>query len=208
MADFSATSGEPIIKVNKQDRIFVTTPFGLSTSISMLWRSDDGGRSYLPLGPPILRDAVLGPGGGDSDVDFDDQNRVYFIDLWAGCVTVAVSEDGGNTFPSDRTSYVSCVSGETMGEIDDRQWIVAYGDGRAYMTWRRFTGLSPLPFYMFRTRDAGRTWDQGRELGLVTQSGPLKIDKTKRRVTVEGRSVMRFSSIRFITTETIFACSG
>ena len=186
MADFSATSGEPIIKVNKQDQIFVTTPFGLSTSISMLWRSDDGGRSYLPLGPPILRDAVLAPGGGDSDVDFDDQNRVYFIDLWAGCVTVAVSEDGGNTFPSDRTSSVSCVSGETMGAVDDRQWIAAYGDGRAYMTWRRFTGLSPLPFYMFRTRDAGRTWDQGRQLGLVSQSGPLKIDKMKRRVTVEG----------------------
>jgi hypothetical protein len=186
MADFSATSGEPIIKVDKKDRIFVTTPFGLSTTISMLWRSDDGGRSYLPLGPPVLRDAVSGPGGGDSDVDFDDKDRVYFIDLWAGCVTVAVSEDGGNTFPSDRTSYVSCISGETTGAIDDRQWIGAYGDGRAYMTWRRFTGLQPLPFYMFRTRDAGRTWDEGRVLGNVTQSGPLKVDKTKRRVTVAG----------------------
>ena len=54
------------------------------------------------------------------------------------------------------------------------------------MTWRRFTGLSPLPFYMFRTRDAGRTWDEGRVLGTVTQSGPLKVDKTKRRVTVAG----------------------
>ena len=187
MTDFSATSGEPIIKVDKKDRIFVTTPFGLSTTISMLWRSDDGGRSYLPLGPPALRDAVTGPGGGDSDVDFDDQDRVYFIDLWAGCVTVAVSEDGGNTFPTDRTSYVSCISGETQGAIDDRQWIAAYGDGRAYMTWRRFTGLSPLPFYMFRTRDAGRTWDEGRVLGNVTQSGPLKVDKTKRRVTVAGQ---------------------
>ena len=125
MADFSATSGEPIIKVDNQDRIFVTTPFGLSTTISMLWRSDDGGRSYLPLGPPVLRDAVLAPGGGDSDVDFDGMNRVYFIDLWAGCVTVAVSEDGGNTFPSDRTSSVSCISGETIGAVDDRQWIGA-----------------------------------------------------------------------------------
>jgi hypothetical protein len=186
MADFSATSGEPIIKVNKQDQIFVTTPFGLSTTVSMLWRSDDGGRSYLPLGPPVLRDAVLAPGGGDSDVDFDDMGRVYFIDLWAGCVTVAVSEDGGNTFPSDRTSSVSCVSGETIGAVDDRQWIGAYGDGKAYMTWRRFTGLSPLPFYMFRTRDAGRTWDEGRVLGNVSQSGPFRVDKTKRRVSVAG----------------------
>ncbi|HLL74070.1 MAG TPA: sialidase family protein [Pyrinomonadaceae bacterium] len=187
MADHSATSGEPIIKVDNRDRIFVTTPFGLSTTVSILWRSDDGGRTYLPLGPPILRDAVTGPGGGDSDVDFDDKGRVYFIDLSAACVTVAVSEDGGNTFPTDRTSYISCVSGQTMGAIDDRQWIVAQGDGRAYMTWRRFTGLSPLPFYMWRTRDAGRTWDQGRVLGNVSQSGPLKVDKTKRRVTVNGQ---------------------
>jgi hypothetical protein len=186
MADFSATSGEPIIKVDNRDRIFVTTPFGLSTTVSMLWRSDDGGRTYLPLGPPVLRDAVAGPGGGDSDVDFDDKGRVYFIDLSAACVTVAVSEDGGNTFPADRTSYVSCISDRTMGAIDDRQWIAGFGDGRAYVTWRRFTGLAPLPFYMFKTSDGGRTWDKGRELGTVSQSGPLKIDKTKRRVTVGG----------------------
>ena len=187
MADFSATSGEPIVKVDHRDRIFVTTPFGVSTTLSLLWRSDDGGRSYLPLGPPVLRDAVTGPGGGDTDVDFDAQGRVYYVDLSAACVTVAVSEDGGNTFPADRTSYVSCISEETLGAVDDRQWIAGHGDGRAYMTWRRFTGLSPLPFFMFKTSDGGRTWDKGRELGLVTQSGPLRADKTKRRVTVNGQ---------------------
>src|SRR3712207_2232937 len=58
MADFSATSGEPIIKVDCRDRIFVTTPFGVSTTLSLLWRSDDGGRTYIPLGSPVLRDAV------------------------------------------------------------------------------------------------------------------------------------------------------
>lgn len=184
MADFSATSGEPIIKVDNKDRIFVTTPFGLSTTVSILWRSDDGGRTYLPLGPPILRDAVAGPGGGDSDVDFDEKGRVYFIDLSAACVTVAVSEDGGNTFPADRTSYVSCVSDRTNGAIDDRQWIAGFGDGRAYSTWRNLAGST---FYMFKTSDAGRTWDKGRVLGTVSQSGPLKIDKTKRRVTVNGQ---------------------
>jgi hypothetical protein len=186
MADFSATSGEPIVKVDNKDRIFATTPFGVSTTLSLLWRSDDGGRSYIPLGSPVLRDAVVGPGGGDTDVDFDDKGRVYYVDLSAACVTVAVSEDGGNTFPSDRTSYVSCVSEKTLGAVDDRQWIAGFGDGTAYMTWRRFTGLSPLPFFMWKTSDAGRTWDKGRQLGVVTQSGPLKVDKQKRRVTVGG----------------------
>ncbi|HYG80978.1 MAG TPA: hypothetical protein VD861_11355, partial [Pyrinomonadaceae bacterium] len=188
MADFSATSGEPIVKVDPRDRIFVTTPFGLSTSVSILWRSDDGGRSYIPLGSPVTRDAVTGPGGGDSDVDFDARGRVYFIDLSAACVTVAVSEDGGNTFPSDRTSYITCVSDKTIGAVDDRQWIAGFGDGTAYMTWRRFTGVGPLPFFMWKTRDAGRTWDKGRQLGLVTQSGPLRADKQKRRVTVGGEA--------------------
>jgi hypothetical protein len=186
MADFSATSGEPIIKVDNRDRIFATTPFGVSTTLSLLWRSDDGGRSYIPLGSPVLRDAVTGPGGGDTDVDFDAKGRLYYVDLSAACVTVAVSEDGGNTFPADRTSYVSCVSDKTMGAVDDRQWIAGFGDGTAYMTWRRFTGLSPLPFFMFKTSDGGRTWDKGRELGSVSQSGPLKVDKQKRRVVVGG----------------------
>jgi hypothetical protein len=42
MADFSATSGEPIVKVDPRDRIFATSPFGVSTTLSRLWRSDDG----------------------------------------------------------------------------------------------------------------------------------------------------------------------
>ena len=186
MADFSATSGEPIIKVDKQDRIFVTSPFGFSLTLSLLWRSDDGGRTYVPLGSPVLRDAVTGPGGGDTDVDFDDQNRLYFVDLSAACVTVAVSEDGGNTFPADRTNYLTCVSEKEPAAIDDRQWIAAVGDGRAYATWRRFTGTGALPFWMFTTRDGGKTWDKGHLLGNVTQSGPLRADKTKRRVVIDG----------------------
>src|ERR1044071_10466821 len=66
MADFSATSGEPIVKVDPKDRIFATSPFGVSTTLSLLWRSDDGGRTYRAMGGPVTRDAVTGPGGGDT----------------------------------------------------------------------------------------------------------------------------------------------
>ncbi|HEX8188637.1 MAG TPA: hypothetical protein VF586_09810 [Pyrinomonadaceae bacterium] len=184
MADFSATSGEPIVKVDPRDRIFATSPFGVSTTLSLLWRSDDGGRTYRPMGAPVARDAVTGPGGGDTDVDFDAKGRVYYVDLSAACVTAAVSEDGGQTFPADRTNYITCVSEETTeAAVDDRQWVAGFGDGRAFVTWRNFTGSG---FYLFRTRDGGRTWDKGRQLGSVTQSGPLKADKTKRRVRVGG----------------------
>jgi hypothetical protein len=184
MADFSATSGEPIVKVDPKDRIFATSPFGVSTTLSLLWRSDDGGRTYRMLGGPVPRDAVPGPGGGDTDVDFDAKGRVYYVDLSAACVTAAVSEDGGQTFAADRTNYVTCVSDETPeAAVDDRQWVAAFGDGRGFVTWRNFTGSG---FYMFRTRDGGLTWDKGRQLGAVGQSGPLKADKTKRRVKVGG----------------------
>jgi len=184
MADFSATSGEPIVKVDPRDRIFATSPFGVSTTLSLLWRSDDGGRTYRMLGGPVPRDAVPGPGGGDTDVDFDAKGRVYYVDLSAACVTAAVSEDGGQTFPPERTNYVTCVSDETPeAAVDDRQWVAAFGDGRGFVTWRNFTGSG---FYMFRTRDGGLTWDKGRQLGSVSQSGPLRADKTKRRVKVGG----------------------
>ncbi|HJQ32678.1 MAG TPA: hypothetical protein VJ866_10880 [Pyrinomonadaceae bacterium] len=184
MADFSATSGEPIVKVDPRDRIFATSPFGVSTTLSLLWRSDDGGRTYRAMGAPVLRDAVTGPGGGDTDVDFDAKGRVYYVDLSAACVTAAVSEDGGQTFPTNRTNYVTCVSDETTeAAVDDRQWVAGFGDGRGFVTWRNFSGGG---FYMFRTRDGGLTWDKGRQLGSVSQSGPLKADKTKRRVKVNG----------------------
>jgi hypothetical protein len=186
MADFSATSGEPIIKIDHKDQIFVTSPFGVSTTLSLLWRSSDGGRTFKAVGTPVLRDAVIGPGGGDTDMDFDDKGRLYYVDLSAACVTVGVSEDGGNTFSQERTNYVTCVSDKTMGAVDDRQWVAAFGDGTAYVTWRRFTGLSPLPFYMFKTSDAGLTWDKGRVLGNVAQSGPMRVDKQKRKVMVNG----------------------
>ena len=184
MADFSATSGEPIIKVDGRDRIYVTSPFGFSLTLSLLWRSDDGGRSYIPVGTPVLRDAVTGPGGGDTDIDFDDKGRLYYVDLSAACVTAAVSEDGGNTFPRERTNYLTCVSDTNpQAATDDRQWIAAVGDGTAYATWRNLQGSG---FWMFKTTDAGLTWDKGRRLGNVSQSGPLRIDKKKRRVVVNG----------------------
>src|SRR6185436_9262298 len=58
MADFSATSGEPIIKSDTAGNTFVTPPFGLRTPVGLLWKSADGGRSFVPLGSPIVRDSV------------------------------------------------------------------------------------------------------------------------------------------------------
>src|SRR6266436_9383805 len=109
LADFSAVGGDPFIRVDKQDNVFVSSPFGFSTTVSLLFKSSDHGRTFIPLGSPILRDAVTGPGGGDTHIDFDDHNRLYYVDLSAACTTAAVSEDGGNTFPLDRTNPQTCI---------------------------------------------------------------------------------------------------
>lgn len=186
MADFSAVSGEPVIRVSPDDEIFVSVPFGLSTTQSLLWKSIDGGRSFIPLGTPITRDSVTAPGGGDSHLDFDGEGRLYFVDLSGACVTAAVSLDGGNTFPPERTNPVTCLSEEhPEAAADDRQWVGAFGDGIGYATWRN---LVSSPFWLFKTEDGGLSWDAGTRLGTVSQSGPFQVDKSLRRVTVEGVS--------------------
>ena len=188
LADFSAVGGEPFIKVDKHDNIYVSSPFGVSTTVSLLWKSSDHGRTFIPLGSPVTRDAITGPGGGDTHMDFDDQNRLYYSDLSAACVTTAVSEDGGNTFPLTRENPISCVGADDPeGVTDDRQWIAAFGDGIGYVSMRNFAvGLGSGNFHLFKTSDGGQHWDGGRIIGNVSQSGPLEVDKQLRTVTVNG----------------------
>ncbi|HLF56981.1 MAG TPA: hypothetical protein VI942_09075 [Thermoanaerobaculia bacterium] len=187
IVDFSATSGEPFIRVGPDDAVYVSVPFGFSTTVSLLWRSIDGGRSFIPLGTPIVRDAVLAPGGGDTHLDFDHAGRLYYADLSAACVTAAVSEDGGNTFPPDRVNPLACIGEDDPGAVqDDRQWVAAFGDGIGYVTMRNLLVSVGPNFHLFKTTDGGLGWDGGRTIGTVAQSGPLMLDKTKRRVTVDS----------------------
>ena len=71
-------------------------------------------------------------------MDFDDGDRLYYVDLSAACTTAAISEDGGNTFPLDRNNPLLCIGGgdDPEGATDDRQWVAAFGDGIAYSTVR------------------------------------------------------------------------
>ena len=166
----------------------MSSPFGFSTTVSLLWKSTDHGRTFIPLGTPIVRDAVTGPGGGDTHMDFDDRNRLYYVDLSAACTTAAVSEDGGNTFPLDRNNPLTCIGGgdDPEGATDDRQWVAAFGDGIAYSTVRNLAvAAGSGNFHMSKTTDAGKTWT-AQIIGNVGQSGPLEVDKTKRSVSVNG----------------------
>jgi hypothetical protein len=187
LVDVSAVGGEPFIRVGPDDHVYVSAPFGLSTTVSLLWKSIDGGRTFIPLGTPIVRDAVTAPGGGDTAQAFDGNGFLYYVDLSGACVTAAVSPDGGNTFPPERTNSLTCVSTEQpQAAQDDRQWIGAFGDGIGYATWRNLVSLSANDFWMFKTRDGGLSWDGGTNLGGVDQSGPFQVDRKWRPVAVDG----------------------
>jgi hypothetical protein len=197
IVDFSATSGEPFINsapvtVPPNTPVgspFISVPFGFSTTISLLWKSADGGRSFIQLGTPITRDAVTSPGGGDTHQSFDNVGRFYYNDLSAACVTTAVSDDGGNTFP--KVNPVACLGpSDPGGAQDDRQWIGGFGGSslanvmdpasRGYSTVRNLAVGVGGNFHLNRTRDGGFTWPSGQAIGTVTQSGPMVVDKTKR----------------------------
>jgi hypothetical protein len=116
---------EPGIKVATDGTIYITGPAGLLShlpgSASLLWRSDDGGASFVPT-PPSLR--ALLPGGGDSDVATDPATgKLYMSDLWLGSDTVATSNDKGQSWLANPLSGVV---------LEDRQWIAAGGNDVAY----------------------------------------------------------------------------
>ena len=196
LVDFSACGGEPFINsapvaipapspnVNSAPPTpagapFISAPFGFSTTVSLLWKSMDGGRSFIPMGAPIVRKSQPAGGGGDTHQYFDALGRFYYADLSAACVTAAVSDDGGNTFL--KVNPLACLGpSDEQGAQDDRQWIGAFGDGRGYVTVRNLAASVGANFHLNTTRDAGMTWAGAQQIGTVSQSGPIVVDRSKR----------------------------
>src|SRR2546425_1032663 len=46
IVDHQRVTGEPSIAMDSQDRIYVSAPFGFSTTASYVWRSTDHGQSF------------------------------------------------------------------------------------------------------------------------------------------------------------------
>ncbi|MBW3579193.1 MAG: glycoside hydrolase [Actinobacteria bacterium] len=140
-------TAEPGIEVAPDGRLYVNAPAGLLADLpgaaSFLWRSDDGGATWV-LTPPGLRAAF--PGGGDSDVAVDPQGAtVYFSDLWVGSSTAAVSDDRGNSW------FASPLSGVV---IHDRQWLATSGGGVVYLAYNQI----PAGVMVSKSVDGGRTF--------------------------------------------------
>ena len=134
IVDHQRVTGEPSIAIDSQDRIYVSGPFGFSTTASYVWRSTDHGASFhlvpgnlSPYGKPN----VTCVGGGDSGLAVDTANRLYFVDLQGLTdVSNSVSSDQGATWLS------TCNAANAAGV--DRPWIATFGDpqngGALYQT--------------------------------------------------------------------------
>ena len=69
IVDNQRITGEPSLSIDGQDRIYVSTPYGFSTTASFVWRSIDHGMSFHLVpgnAPPVGKPLVTCVGGGDS----------------------------------------------------------------------------------------------------------------------------------------------
>ena len=140
VVDHQRVTGEPSLTVSPtlntagSHDIYVSAPWGFSTTTSYVWKSEDGGQTFHLVGdeaPPEGKPAMTCAGGGDSSIVNDNSGNLYFADLQGLTdVSDSVSVDGGNTF------VTTCNSANDVGV--DRPWLATYGDpltsGREYMT--------------------------------------------------------------------------
>ena len=130
-----ATDGgsEPTVDVAPDGTIYVTGATGLAIgavppSISAVYRSDDGGVSWI-LTPAGLR--ALAIGGGDIDLVVAPSGTIATTDLWLGNSSVAVSSDKGQSWLAQPLQGVP---------VQDRQWLAATPSGFYHVVHQLPTG--------------------------------------------------------------------
>jgi hypothetical protein len=140
VVDHQRVTGEPSLSISPtlngsgHHDVYVSAPWGFSTTASFVWKSEDGGQTFHLVGaevPPEGKPASTCAGGGDSSIVNDTAGNLYFADLQGFTnVSDSVSTDGGNTF------FTTCNSANA-GDVD-RPWLATYVDplttGREYMT--------------------------------------------------------------------------
>jgi hypothetical protein len=115
VVDPQRTEGEPLQTVDADGAIWESGPWGFTTSQSFIHRSTSDGQDYHLVSVIGLRPDAP-PGGGDTDIAFDDQGNVYFADLEGlEQIGVSVSHDNGMTW----TKNVAVVQQTAV----DRQWL-------------------------------------------------------------------------------------
>jgi hypothetical protein len=129
----------------------------------------DGGKTWseYPIGSDSAYQAT-----GDPSLAFDAAGRVYYATLgfrFVGPVNaqspdilVANSADGGKTWSQQRVAKGSGVF-TSVGNVLDKEYVAAWGDGNAIVTWGDFRQGQKGSFISVKinasvTHDGGATW--------------------------------------------------
>ncbi len=117
---------------------------------------------------------------GDPAVAFDASGKVYLATLgWIaseniGCcvapdILVSHSSDGGKTWVTPSRVATGTGNSFSAGVFNDKEFIAAWGDGNAIVTWTvfyqgQFGRYVSSPIYASVTHDGGSTWTAGVEI--------------------------------------------
>src|SRR5262249_28235612 len=108
--------GEPLLHVDRDGNIWESGPWGFSTNMSFIHRSTNDGREFHLVSSIGLRPDAP-PGGGDTDIDVDDQGTVYFVDL-EGPLTQL-----GTSVSNDNAANWRKNPAAVQQTVVDRQWL-------------------------------------------------------------------------------------
>jgi len=170
------TNGEPDLAIDPQGRVFNSGPTGTGTQRSTWFGSVDGGHTFRVMAQKLPPSSITGipapgPGGGDTDINFDRSGKQYFADLWAlACLRVAVT---GPTNPgaTDTENIVGCLPGSGGA---DRQWLAVYDPAPGspnQSAYRGAGGTTPLIYLEYNNLagpgpNNGAQWNKSTD-GLI-----------------------------------------
>ena len=107
-----------------------------------VWKSTDGGQTYQWVASPFgVTSSSAGLAGEDSDVaaatapNAKGYYNVYAASLWVGSTSVAISQDGGQTWVVDPLGGIP---------VEDRPWIAADGACTFYVTYHQIPLFDPV----------------------------------------------------------------
>lgn len=139
--------------------------------------STDGGHTWTDV-PLTNQNAYTST--GDPAIAFDDAGTAYYATLgfaWSqnrACCTnpdvvVETSTDRGMHWGKPARVATGTGYFTSPGTFNDKEYITAWGDGNAIVTWTRFNdGLHgsyiSSPIYASVTHDGGQTWTAGKEI--------------------------------------------
>jgi hypothetical protein len=170
------TNGEPDIALDPQGRVFVSGPTGTGTQRSTWFGSVDGGHTFRVMAqktPPATITSIPapGPGGGDTDINFDRTGKQYFADLYAlACLRVAVTGPTNSGATDSENFYPGGCAGIPGA---DRQWLAVYDPAPGtpnQSAYRQAGGTTPLIYLEYNNGNGGTQWNKSTD-GLTYVNG-------------------------------------